>query len=137
MELFEYVAVLTSIIIGLGMARLLSGLTRLIQHPEHAKPYWIHLCWVAYMFVYAVFWWWWEFEGTKFPQDSQGGFGGGRSPPQRGGAAIGGSGGRSPPELQRGLGGRSPPNGPGPRPMGPMGLGPWAHGPNGPNRPMI
>ena len=62
MELFEYVAVLTSIIIGLGMARLLSGLTRLIQHPEHAKPYWIHLCWVAYMFVYAVFWWWWEFE---------------------------------------------------------------------------
>ena len=62
MELFEYVAVLTSIIIGLGMAQLLLGLTRLIQHPEQAKPYWVHLCWVFYMFVYAVFWWWWEFE---------------------------------------------------------------------------
>lgn len=62
MEIFEYIAVLTSIIIGLGMAQLLSGVTRIIQHPEHAKPYWIHLCWVFYMFVYAVFWWWWEFE---------------------------------------------------------------------------
>ena len=62
MELFEYVAVLTSIIIGLGMAQLLLGLTRLIQHPEQAKPYWIHICWVFYMFVYAVFWWWWEFQ---------------------------------------------------------------------------
>ena len=61
MGLFEYVAVLTSIIIGLGMAQLLMGLTRLIQHPEQAKPYWIHLCWVFYMFVFAVFWWWWEF----------------------------------------------------------------------------
>lgn len=61
MELFEYIAVLTSIIIGLGMTQLLRGLTRIIQHPEQAKPYWVHLCWVFYMFVYAVFWWWWEF----------------------------------------------------------------------------
>jgi hypothetical protein len=61
MEIFEYVAVLTSIIIGLGMAQLLMGVTRLIQHPEQAKPYWVHLCWVFYMFLLSVFWWWWEF----------------------------------------------------------------------------
>jgi hypothetical protein len=61
MEIFEYVAVLTSIIIGLGMAQLLMGMTRLIQHPEQAKPYWVHLCWVFYMFILSVFWWWWEF----------------------------------------------------------------------------
>ena len=61
MQMFEYVAVLTSIIIGLGMAQLLLGLTRLIQNPEQAKPYWVHLCWVLYMFVFSVFWWWWEF----------------------------------------------------------------------------
>lgn len=61
MEIFEYVAVLTSIIIGLGMAQLLMGVTRLIQHPEQAKPYWVHLCWVSYMFLLSVFWWWWEF----------------------------------------------------------------------------
>lgn len=62
MEIFEYIAVLTSIIIGLGMAQLLLGLTRLIQHPEQAKPYWIHLFWVFHMFLFAVFWWWWEFK---------------------------------------------------------------------------
>jgi len=61
MEIFEYVAVLTSIIIGLGMAQLLMGVTRLIQHPEQARPYWVHLCWVSYMFLLTVFWWWWEF----------------------------------------------------------------------------
>jgi hypothetical protein len=61
METFEYVAVLTSIIIGLGMAQLLMGVTRLIQHPDRAKPNWIHLCWVFYMFLFSIFWWWWEF----------------------------------------------------------------------------
>jgi hypothetical protein len=61
MDAFEYISVLTSIIIGLGMAQLLLGVSRLIQHPENAKPYWVHLSWVLTMFVYSVFWWWWEF----------------------------------------------------------------------------
>ena len=61
MEVFEYIAVLTSIIIGLGLARLLGGFTRLVQQPEQGGIYWVHLCWVLYMFLTTVFWWWWEF----------------------------------------------------------------------------
>jgi hypothetical protein len=61
MDAFEYISVLTSIIIGLGMAQLLLGVSRLIQDPEHVKPYWVHLSWVLTMFIYSVFWWWWEF----------------------------------------------------------------------------
>ena len=61
MSIFEYVAVLTSIIIGLGMAHLLRGVAGLIQHPDKAKIYWVHLCWVGYLFFTLVFWWWWEF----------------------------------------------------------------------------
>lgn len=61
MDAFEYISVLTSIIIGLGMAQLLLGVSRIIQHPEIARPYWVHLTWVLTMFIYAVFWWWWEF----------------------------------------------------------------------------
>lgn len=61
MEMFEYVSVLTSIIIGLGIAQLLQGITRLIQHPEQGRIYWIHFLWVIYMFLLAVLWWWWEF----------------------------------------------------------------------------
>lgn len=61
MDIFEYTAVLTSIIIGLGIAHLLRGFAGLIQHPEKARPYWVHLFWVGYMFFTLVFWWWWEF----------------------------------------------------------------------------
>jgi len=61
MDIFEYTAVLTSIIIGLGIAHLLRGIAGLIQHPETARPYWVHLFWVGYMFFTLVFWWWWEF----------------------------------------------------------------------------
>ena len=62
MEMFEYVAVLTSIIIGLGMTHLLQGTARLIQDPDEGRPYWIHLGWVLYMFITSIFWWWWEFQ---------------------------------------------------------------------------
>jgi len=64
MDLFEYIAVLTSIIIGLGMAHLLRGVASLIQQslkPDNVSVYWVHLCWVGYMFFTLVFWWWWEF----------------------------------------------------------------------------
>jgi hypothetical protein len=61
MGMFEYVAVLTSIIIGLGITHLLQGVARLIHHPGRERLYWVHLLWVLYMFFTAVFWWWWEF----------------------------------------------------------------------------
>ena len=61
MDIFEYIAVLTSIIIGLGVTQLLRGLARLIQNPSHYRTYGVHLLWVATMFFNMVFWWWWEF----------------------------------------------------------------------------
>lgn len=61
MSVFEYVSVLTSIVIGLGIAHLLRGVAGLIQHPSRYKTYWVHLIWVAFMFFQAIFWWWWEF----------------------------------------------------------------------------
>ena len=62
MEIFEYVSVLTSIIIGLGLAHLLAGIARLIQHPGRPAIYWVHLVWVAYVFFFMSFWWWFEFK---------------------------------------------------------------------------
>ncbi|MEN8374767.1 MAG: hypothetical protein ABFS34_04905 [Gemmatimonadota bacterium] len=61
MEIFEYVSVLTSIIIGLGLAHLLRGVAHIIQHPGRERVYWIHLLWVAFTFFSLIFWWWWEF----------------------------------------------------------------------------
>lgn len=61
MDLFEYISVLTSIIIGLGIAQLLRGVARLVQHPGRHRNWWVHLLWVGYMFFQMTFWWWWEF----------------------------------------------------------------------------
>jgi hypothetical protein len=61
MGMFEYVSVLTSIIVGLGLAHLLQGVARLVQHPGRTRTYWVHLLWVFYMFFAAIFWWWYEF----------------------------------------------------------------------------
>ena len=62
MEFFNYVMVLASVIIGLAVTHLLQGVARLIQHPERQKLYWVHLMWVALMFLNALFLWWWEFQ---------------------------------------------------------------------------
>jgi len=61
MELFEYIAVFTSIVAGLGVTHLLQGVARLIQHPGRKQLYWVHLVWVVYTFYTIIFWWWWEF----------------------------------------------------------------------------
>lgn len=61
MEFFNYVMVLASVIVGLALAHLLQGLARMVQRPERAKLYWVHLLWIAYIFHTALFWWWWEF----------------------------------------------------------------------------
>ena len=47
MDIFEYISVLTSIIIGLGIAHLLRGVASLVQHPGRHRIYWVHLVWVA------------------------------------------------------------------------------------------
>ena len=62
MEMFNYVMVLASVIIGLGIAHLLTGVAGIIQHPGRAKLYWVHLLWVAATFLRAIFWWWFEFQ---------------------------------------------------------------------------
>ena len=51
MDIFEYVAVLTSIIIGLGITHLLRGVAGLIQHPDQHRIYWVHLIWVPLRFT--------------------------------------------------------------------------------------
>lgn len=58
---FEYIAVLISIVVGLGITHLLGGVGRLIGRPGSAKAYWIHLLWVFFLFLFLIQFWWWEF----------------------------------------------------------------------------
>jgi hypothetical protein len=68
MEMFNYVMVLASVIIGLGITHLLQGVGGIVQHPRRDKIYWVHMLWVAAIFLRAIFWWWFEFELSTTPQ---------------------------------------------------------------------
>ena len=61
MQMFEYIIVLISIVIGLALTHLMQGIAGLIQHPGRDRMWWVHRVWVAYMFLCTVFWWWVEF----------------------------------------------------------------------------
>jgi hypothetical protein len=65
MDMFNYVMVLASVIIGLGVTHLLQGVGGIVQHPGREKTYWIHLLWVGAIFLRAIFWWWFEFQLSK------------------------------------------------------------------------
>ncbi len=72
MEIFNYVMVLASVIIGLGITHLLQGVAGVVQHPHRDKPSWLHLTWVAAIFLRTVFWWWTEFQLSETGQWSFG-----------------------------------------------------------------
>ena len=59
--MFEYIVILTGVIIGLALTHLMQGIAKIIEDPGRVRIWWVHLGWVAYLFVNAVFWWWWEY----------------------------------------------------------------------------
>ena len=61
MSIFEYISVLSSIIIGLGITQLLRGVVQIIHQPDDGKPYLIHLFWIASTFLLSIVWWWFQF----------------------------------------------------------------------------
>ena len=48
-------------VVGLGVARLLSGFASVVQHPKHHGLYPIHLAWGAAVLLMLVHFWWWQF----------------------------------------------------------------------------
>jgi hypothetical protein len=55
---FEYLSVLISIILGLGLTHLLSAVRALIQKRARVRFYWLALIWAALIFMTQVQWWW-------------------------------------------------------------------------------
>lgn len=62
MSKFEYLSVLVSIIVGLGISHLLSGTARLIQLRRRARLYLPTFLWMALLFLANVQIWWVAFE---------------------------------------------------------------------------
>jgi hypothetical protein len=68
MSTFEYLAVLISIIVGLGITHLLAGVGRLISSADRPRVYWVHSLWTFYLFVYFAAFWWWQFQLSTVQQ---------------------------------------------------------------------
>ena len=66
MDSFEYIMVLVSIVVGLGITHILSAvgsaIRRIRGHGAHIRLDPVYLCWVGTMFIWLVTFWWWEFK---------------------------------------------------------------------------
>lgn len=51
---FEYVTVLISIVVGLGITEVLSGIADLIKQSKRVKFYWPHLLWVLFPWQHGL-----------------------------------------------------------------------------------
>ena len=58
MAAFEYLSVLISIILALGMTRVLAGVGEMLQARSRHRIYWVHVMWIVNLFLYLVIAWW-------------------------------------------------------------------------------
>lgn len=63
---FEYVTVLISIVLGLGITQALTGVAKLIQKRNRIIFYWPHLIWVAFVLFLHIQEWWVMYELKTF-----------------------------------------------------------------------
>jgi len=64
MALFEYLGVLISVVMGLGITHLLIGTSKVIECRDSVRIYWVHSLWTVNILIYIlVIWWgmfWWS-----------------------------------------------------------------------------
>jgi len=68
MTQFDYIVVLVSVIVGLGVVHLLAGAARFLTRRDEWKPYWVHLLWTWNVFNYLVFFWWFVYRWKAVPE---------------------------------------------------------------------
>lgn len=63
---FEYVTVFISIILGLGVTQILTGIADLVHQSGRVKVYWPHMVWVLLVLILHVLEWFITFELRTF-----------------------------------------------------------------------
>lgn len=58
MDYFAYVSIVPSIILSLGITRILTGLARILDKNIRERTYWVHLLWSLNVFLFMVLNWW-------------------------------------------------------------------------------
>lgn len=62
---YEYLTVFVSVVLGLAIVHLLSGVALLFDARVRAQPDWIHAIWTANVLVTTVLVWWFNFSLTQ------------------------------------------------------------------------
>lgn len=67
MDPFSYICVLTSVVAGLAVTRLVSGFGQLLQTRARTAPYWVHTIWMINVLLALVITWWvqYRWRGTE------------------------------------------------------------------------
>jgi hypothetical protein len=58
MDAFSYLSIVPSIIIALGITRLLTGIGRILENRDWVKVYSVHLLWALNVLLFMVLNWW-------------------------------------------------------------------------------
>jgi hypothetical protein len=58
MDPFSYLSVLISIVLALGMTRVLAGVGEMLQARSRRQIYWVHIAWTVNLFLYLIVAWW-------------------------------------------------------------------------------
>lgn len=66
MTAFEYISVFVAIILGLGIAQIITGLAHFIHGSNKVKMYWPHLLWIIMIFFLHIQEWWVFYEYKNF-----------------------------------------------------------------------
>jgi hypothetical protein len=68
LDIFMHVRLVMGFVISLSIARLLTGVSRFVQHPSKVRVYPVHLIWTVSVLLMLIHFWWWEFWLTGIPQ---------------------------------------------------------------------
>lgn len=66
-EVFLHIKVVMGMVLSLSLARLLTGLAGIVQHPGKNKVYPVHLGWALSLFLFIIHIWWWEYRLQAVP----------------------------------------------------------------------
>jgi hypothetical protein len=55
---FDYISLLTSIVLALGITRVLTGLGKLLQSRARLTVYWVHVVWGVNVLLWLLLNWW-------------------------------------------------------------------------------
>lgn len=57
-DAFSYISLITSLVAGLGITRLMAGFGRLLQARHQVHLYWVHFVWLLNVLIYILLNWW-------------------------------------------------------------------------------